>query len=488
MRTMRFKSAVAVAGLVAFAGGGGCSWWGGDDKPEGASLDAGAFRAAGVGGAGGAAPAPGDVATSGTVEKPATTDGKAGAAAAKPAAQARVAAKPGDDGMRVVGVTGEPPKASGPATPSGRDVLADAMVGQVNGKPVYSSEMLDPLDGQLRALAAEVKSPATMGDWAVKASALIMKALRDRVQDELLLGEARSRLTPEQRQGLIYFLQRIDQYVTGQAGGSRERAEESIQAQTGDTYEQYLQNFRDKQMIKELIEQNVTPNVRVPWRKIVRFYNEDQDLFNALPRAVLRIVMVDGENADAVAKVNAAVSAKDNAKFAELGSSVINKDAELRAVGGRLTQALKVPYDQLKWVPNQAWNDAAAKLAPGDFSAPIEAATLKVYIHREADIPAKHYSLEDAELQIFASLRAVKQQQEEADFINRLLGKSSFTPVSRMRIELLLLAGQRHLAPQYSAMLRDLAPKLVDAPPELPRAPMPNMNENVDPRAVTPAK
>ena len=371
------------------------------------------------------------------------------------------------DGHRVVAVVDQPPRAIEASTPKGRDVLADCMVGQINGRPVFASEVLDPMDGQLNAASKDVKGPDTAQKWIRDTARLIRGQVESRVRDELLLGEARARLTPEQKQGLIYFLQRVDQWASGQQGGSRVEAEEAIAARTGESYDKFLQSQRDQVLIRELIKDNVSPGVRVPWRKVERFYLENEDVINPPPRGVVRIVMVDGANAESVEKAQKAAGDSDAFRiFAASSANVFDREH-----GGEVVRSLDKPLSEVQWVANRAWNKAIETLPVGSFTGPIDAADYKVWIRREADVVSPKRTLEDAQLDIVTVLLKTKENTEQAEFFSQLLGKGSFTPISRMTLELLVLAAQRHLPPEIAGAVRDANPLGEDKSVPLERAP-----------------
>ncbi|HYD01510.1 MAG TPA: peptidyl-prolyl cis-trans isomerase [Phycisphaerales bacterium] len=393
---------------------------------------------------------------------------------------------------------GDPPAApAAGASPVGHDVVADSMVGQIQGRPVYASEVLTPLDGRLRQLSKDVRTPADLAAWVNGATKVIADVVKERVNDEVALSEARSRLTPEQKQGLVYFLQRVDQWATGQAGGSRAQAEEAIRAREGEEFDKYLQITRDKTLIQELVKDNVGPNVRVPWRRVERYYADNQASINPPPYGVVRVLMVDGGNAERLAKAEAAAKEPSGEAFRELATSAANEfRASDRVSGKEIKDGLIIrpidakPFEQQEWVGNPAWNRAASTLKPGEVAGPIEAGTYRVFIRREADFVSPHRSLEDAQLEIYAGLLQLKSQQEQNEFYTQLRGKGSFTPVRQMTFELLVLAAQRHLPPEMSGAVRSSFEGEFKTDAVLERSPAPpvldDMSINPSPGAAPP--
>src|SRR5207302_250042 len=124
---------------------------------------------------------------------------------------------------------GAPPPNPPPAS-ADRPVTIDAVVGQINGKPVIASEILEPLDGALRAVAVESQSAS---EWSYRAAQLIAGSGRGSAQqgelirvmdDELVLSEARNSLTPEQRQGVRHVLALIQSNLISAQHGSEVEA------------------------------------------------------------------------------------------------------------------------------------------------------------------------------------------------------------------------------------------------------------------------
>ncbi|MBZ0171510.1 MAG: hypothetical protein K8E66_03945, partial [Phycisphaerales bacterium] len=115
---------------------------------------------------------------------------------------------------------GAPMSVAEAAAPVETPVLLDAKVGDINGRPVFASEFLEPLEGNLRAKALETDRD----QWIRFAAEQIQVQLRSMITDELLRAEALSRLTVEQKAGLRRFLQDVRSRLISQSGGSSQRA------------------------------------------------------------------------------------------------------------------------------------------------------------------------------------------------------------------------------------------------------------------------
>ena len=102
---------------------------------------------------------------------------------------------------------GPPAPVAAPAPPglggtAGEPRVLDALVGQINGQPVYADDLLADLDAQLAALGGRLEP----GVFEQRAAELIDSTLRERLVNALILGEAERALTENQRAGVRYLV------------------------------------------------------------------------------------------------------------------------------------------------------------------------------------------------------------------------------------------------------------------------------------------
>jgi hypothetical protein len=351
----------------------------------------------------------------------------------------------------VKALSGAVQQAQGETAPIATDarVMADAMVGQINGKPVFASEVLDPLDGRLRALAREVKEPLL---FRRRAADLVFNNLRERLRSELVAAEARNRLTPQEREGLVRLLQRLQGFYQSQAGGSLEQARADLQQRTGESsLDRILADERDQILVQRLLNEEVNSKVRVPFTSVERFYEENPDLFNPPGEAVFRVVVID-----ATEEARAREAAGSASAFEQLARSEVN--VFFRDKAGERRLPLSKPISEQELLSIKAVNEAAHRLAPGESAGPLAFTTpsRQVWVRREADDKPPAQSLEEAQVQIAAVLAARKRQIEEGEFITGLLGSGSFSPLDPMTEQLVGLAVDRHLGPGTNAKLPPL--------------------------------
>ncbi len=188
---------------------------------------------------------------------------------------------------------------------------------RVNGDTVYAAEVsmvMANISGQLAAQGRETPEQEQ----------LVQMATQRVVEQKLLAQEAR-------RQGYKPNDLRVAEMgaeVEQQAGG-RETLDQSLAAR-GMSYEQLLVTIKEMDLVRTLIEKQVTPTITVNDEEIAAFYTENLKMFTAPTQVHARhIIFAAGENADADTII-AARTAADNARtralasedFAELASEL----------------------------------------------------------------------------------------------------------------------------------------------------------------------
>jgi hypothetical protein len=169
----------------------------------------------------------------------------------------------------------------------GVTITVEALVGQVNGRPVYANRVLEPLVARLRAGARQVNS-----------GELNLSAFKDSVKDmlfeeavdmgtvvrggrvyelvitDLLLSEAQSNMSKEESHGVFALIGQMRSDLVSSQGGSHAQLRESIEEQTGSTVDAFLDMQRDEIMIDALQRQEIWPKVNVTWRDIQREFEK----------------------------------------------------------------------------------------------------------------------------------------------------------------------------------------------------------------------
>jgi hypothetical protein len=415
--TTRAHRRALAAGLVCLgtlAVPGGCASRGADRAEPVATVEPGAFLA----GAGEA----------GAVDAPPT--------AASPPSPPSVSTR-GPDAARSFRVRpGEPLVLGDTGAPIEPPRLLDAKVGDINGRPVFVSEFLGPLEGRLRAEANRLGRD----EWMRTAAALIQQEMRSLITDELLKAEALSRLTVDQKAGLRRFLDDVRRNLLSRNRGSQQLAEASLQRDQGLTQEEFLRQREDRTLVRFTLQEEIQDRINVSWRDIIQRYARDERKYNPEPTARYYIMRVDADDEASIDAVNG--TAASGSAFVEIASSELNTWT-IDEGGFRDVALTETGLAGVSLFPMAELNDPAAALAVGETTDAIPFGSSVMWIRLDA-IERESTSLYDAQLAISQEIRNERTAAELERYIDRLLGRASVSDVERMLVRLLSIAAERY--------------------------------------------
>jgi len=341
----------------------------------------------------------------------------------------------GPDASLQAGAT--PGPASDGSTGKAERIIVDRMVGQINGRPIYASEFFHEMDARLRAEAAK-REPR---DWIVFASRNIDKELADRLRNELLLAEFQSALSPEERQGVLGFLDYIRTNIVRQNSGSSAMATERLQKTEGLTLDEKVEQQKEQQFIFEQVRREVNSRINVSYRDIKQRFEQDRAKYETTPEALLRVVRVRVSDVESLDAVNAAFDRGDSPLEIAIAHGTFNSaDDGLHRV--ELTDA---DYASTKVFDPPELNGPAQALAVGQTSAPIEYRNSVWWINLEEINLPEEVTLYDKQLQIEQQIRAERQLEEERKYFLELASNGSFSDTNTMKRDLLEFAAERYL-------------------------------------------
>ena len=335
-------------------------------------------------------------------------------------------------------VVAAPSEAGGAASAPRERVRIDAMVGQINGRPLFASDFFQSMDARLRAEAKR----RTPEDWLRFARTEIRKALRDRIRDELLLAEVESSLTPAQRAGLVTFVRSLRENLISENRGSEELADRKMLESQGITLAEAVEARKNEELIRSWLRRILQNKVYVPWRDVTQRYERDRDLYNPPATAILRMIRAPATDTERIAAVNDALAAGDD--FTELARerSTYSPDT-----GGLLERVLDEPYKQAALIGVPELNDAAHTLTPGQVTGPIEVGK-NVYWLKLDEIRSVSRSLYEVQMQIQQQLFSERVQKAEEAYFSKLLDRSGLgtgSEIDRMEKRLFEIAAERYL-------------------------------------------
>jgi hypothetical protein len=351
---------------------------------------------------------------------------------------------------KLVTSVGEPLRDASPVPGAGDGVTIDAVVGQINGRPVFVSEILEPLDGALRAAARDAKDGNA---WARGAAEPIVKELRRRIEDELILSEARSGLSPDQRAGILRFLKTIEANLVSSQRGSEVAADEELREQTGRSLSQEATDIKDRALIRNELMSKVQTRVVVSWRDVQNEYERKHDDFNPPPEYHFRMVYTDATNSSGIMSIQDGLGAgKPFEEIAKLPANDYNQTE-----GGLLKKKCESAQRQCDFSRWPELNTALRSLNVGQMLGPImfspdpkKTEVMRIaWVYLERIDQPEGVSLYDAQLDIQQDLKLERTSAEIGRYFERLRKRGNVSKIEVMADKLMNIATERY-APRFS--------------------------------------
>lgn len=332
----------------------------------------------------------------------------------------------------------DPAVASAPAPPppSTGGYLIDAFLGQVNGKPIYADAFLEPMDARLGAEAERLNDR----DWQRFAASEIARALRDLLQDELLLAEFRASLTPEERIGIGAFIDRVRQGLISESGGSREVARTRLEEAEGLSLSEKVDDEVKRAFIREQIRREIADSVSVTFRDIEVYYDLHPEEFAPPGDAVFRIIQVPASDGERIARVEAALAS--GTPFEEIAGAESDFN---RSSGGELSRELDAPrFEEASLFAPAPLNEAARKLTVGRVTDRVDFNDAAWWIKLERLDREEPRTLYEAQFEIEQKLKAQRFTEAERRYFQRIVGRAGLADQEAVAIKLLEFAARRH--------------------------------------------
>jgi len=344
---------------------------------------------------------------------------------------------------RIGAPSSEAERASDPGPGASGDsavVHVDALVGQINGRPVFASSFLAPMDARLRAEAKRVSAK----EWLQFARREISRALQSKIVNELLLAEAKASLTPEQRKGLLSFVEQFRDSLVSQNAGSEQIAKRTIQQEEGLSLEGKAQEMLDQELLRMQLRKALADNAQVSWRDVEIEYERRNDEFNPPPTIVLRMIRAPSDDTERIARITADLATK--APFADIARQESDWNRE---AGGLYPRSGAFQLDASTIAESNVFgpkplNDAAHTLAKGATAGPVNVGADTYWLFLE-NVSQTSTSLFEAQLTILSQLRAQRLQEAEQAYLDKLIGRGSVTNIKQMQDRLFQFAVERYL-------------------------------------------
>ena len=322
------------------------------------------------------------------------------------------------------------PSVSPSPVPVGSRFTVDAMVGQVNGQPLYAGTVLEPIIEQLKALGRALPRQ----EFLERARQLIEARVGQMVADALIVGEAESDLSQQEHAGLANILkQQREELIRFWGKGSVAVAEETLVRQTSRSLDQTLTETRQRMLVQRYLRQKLFPKINVTRKDVQRYYEDHLDEYNPAPRRTLRVIYVeDPAHAQQVDGMLA-----QGRPFAEVASLPLNRYR--REDGGLMSE--QAEGDQV--FGQEELNHAMLRLQIGEHSPRVQADGRYWWVALDAVETAASRSLNEVQLEIEALLRRQRFQALTEQYRRTLFTKGSYNSIETMSRAIVEVAASR---------------------------------------------
>lgn len=335
--------------------------------------------------------------------------------------------------------TGEPRGLSEPSRVMERAVLIDSKVGDLNGDPIYASEILGVVGDRLRAEAQR----RDRNDWRRLAREVLRQELRRRLESSVLEAEARNALPPEARRtGLLAVVQRMQADTLAQNFGSREIANQRVREQGYRDVDEFIDSRLRNDLISLHFSRVIGRRVAVSFQEIQRAYEIRYDEFNPRPVAVFHQIEVPTSDESAIAEVSARL--EEGETFIDVARSRVNMRNPDTGGQTRFEFARHVEWREQRVFNVEELNRVAIGLEPGSWYGPFEvgSTTRWLYLDRVERTSRSLYEVQD---QLRRSIENAKQEIEFDRYTRTLLSDATYTDLDEMTERLLEIAAARYL-------------------------------------------
>lgn len=314
--------------------------------------------------------------------------------------------------------------------------LLDAKVGDVNGKPIFTSSFFSPIEDRLIAEAQRLP----INEWRGSAGRIISQRLDGIIADELLRAEALAALTPTQRVGLQAFLSNFRNNLLSENLGSSQLASRRIQEREGLTLDEALKQKEVDTLVQLTLIREINRRVNVSWRDIRQRYERDIDEFAPPPTAVLRVIRVFKDNTSTVESITSRLENGEDFTAIASDSTVntYNPDQD-----GMLKKQLEGSIEETSFFGPDVLNNATRLLQVGEQAGPIELGS-SIYWIKLVDMEQESVSLYDAQLKIQRDLTFERREEAKQQYFERLQERARVSTRDQVLIRLFEIAEQRY--------------------------------------------
>lgn len=320
--------------------------------------------------------------------------------------------------------------------PVGRNWPVESLVGQINGRPIFAGEFLAPIEDRLLRIAASPdRAEARRGIVE-----LVRARFEEFVDSELVISEAESGLSPEQKQGLFAWLTNLREEEIARRGGSTASAEESLLSQEGLSLEAFMSRRRDIALASDLLRRKIDSRVIVSWRDVELEYQRREKELN--PPGLIRIGRIRlTERSDGAEKI-----AETKARF-EKGELFTEVATSLGLPDGGFWREFPLTDQGLAGLDlSEEFRATLASAPTGQAGPPIDRAGAATWLAVLAEVRPAPVSLFDpgVQLMIREALRNQRFGIEQQRYLQSLRRRWVSDDINVMRERLVAIALDRY--------------------------------------------
>ncbi|MGA1267210.1 MAG: hypothetical protein ACO32J_08535 [Phycisphaerales bacterium] len=312
----------------------------------------------------------------------------------------------------------------------------DALVGQINGKPLYAAEFLATREERIRRVVAGSDRAAAYRELL----RILDEAFEQFVNNQLVISEAEGAIPDEAKEGLLAWMRQLQEQEIATRGGTRSEAQRSIEEEfPGTTIEEFIQRQKNEILAADLMRRRIRPRAIVSWRDVERLYMKDYERYNPLPTLRVGRIAVLATDSAKVQQVKDAFAAGKG--FAEVA-------AELQLPDGGLWRDIKLGPGGIDGVPDLV-DDMKLRLKglrEGAVDGPVEQRSLITWMTLLPGQQAPAVSIFDPMLQLRLrkQLEGERFGMEQYRYLQGLRSRWIAEDLSQMKARLIQFALERY--------------------------------------------
>jgi hypothetical protein len=335
---------------------------------------------------------------------------------------------------------------------AGQPMAINALLGAINGKPLFVEDVIRPIDADLQRIARVAQ---TVSDFKVQAREAIQKQIKQQVGDILIIKAAEDSLDDEDHGRVEMFMNKTKNDILTRYGGSAAMTDEFYRSR-GSSFDKELSDIRRRAMVDLYLRRTLYPHIAITRRMILDYYQANIKKFTSDPKVDLYTITIpfarflaknadgklpDNPTADQLAAARTLAMQRAVALIDEIQKSPPEKFAEFaennsvdpkQHSGGRWKDTRR--GDLLsKQVEDIAFSLPAHHIAPPQVindDSPSDGAVMIIKV--EDSDPGRVVPFVEAQKQIEAEMREKQYAALSRDYYNKLFEQASIEAVESM--------------------------------------------------------